>query len=48
MKLALFQERFDLLDDALVQAAAPDRLDRGQFSGLPSDLNSCGSSGQVV
>ena len=30
-KLALLEERFDLLDDALVKPAAPDGLDDGQF-----------------
>jgi hypothetical protein len=30
-KLALLEERFDLLDDALVEPAAPDGLDNGQF-----------------
>jgi hypothetical protein len=30
-ELALFKERFDLLDDALVEPAAPDGLDYGQF-----------------
>jgi hypothetical protein len=30
MELALLQERLDLLDDALVEPAAPDRLDGGQ------------------
>jgi len=41
VQLALLQERFDLLDDALVEPAAPDRLDRGQFC-LPKQ------AGQVV
>jgi hypothetical protein len=40
VQLALFEERLDLLDDALVEPAAPDGLDGGQFR-LPS-------SGQVV
>ena len=30
-QLALFKERLDLLDDALVEPAAPDGLDYGQF-----------------
>jgi hypothetical protein len=30
-ELALFEERLDLLDDALVEPAAPDGLDDGQF-----------------
>ena len=30
-ELALFKERLDLLDDALVEPAAPDGLDNGQF-----------------
>jgi hypothetical protein len=30
-QLALLEERFDLLDDALVEPAAPDGLDDGQF-----------------
>jgi hypothetical protein len=30
-ELALFKERLDLLDDALVEPAAPDGLDYGQF-----------------
>jgi HAD superfamily hydrolase (TIGR01509 family) len=34
-ELALFQERFDLFDDALVEPAAPDRLDDGQFKTSP-------------
>ena len=34
MQLALLEERLDLLDDALVEPASPDRLDGGQF-GLP-------------
>jgi len=29
-ELALFEERLDLLDDALVKPAAPDGLDDGQ------------------
>jgi len=40
-ELASFEQRLDLLDDALVQPAAPDRLDNGQ-RGPPS------LSGQVV
>src|SRR5437867_7129560 len=36
-ELALFEERLDLLDDALVEPAAPDGLDDGQF-GPPSCL----------
>ena len=40
-KLALLEERFDLLDDALVKPAAPDGLDDGQFG--PPAL-----AGQVV
>src|SRR5439155_24773395 len=35
-ELALFEERLDLLDDALVEPAAPDGLDNGQF-GPPSN-----------
>jgi len=35
MELALLQERFDLLDDALIETASPDRLDRGQFPASP-------------
>ena len=35
MELALLQERFDLLDDALIETASPDRLDRGQFPPSP-------------
>jgi hypothetical protein len=34
-EFALLQERLDLLDDALVEPAAPDRLDRGQFRASP-------------
>jgi len=41
VQLAPLQERFDLLDDALVEPASPDGLDRGQL-GLPK------RSGQVV
>lgn len=41
MQLALLEERFDLLDDALVEPASPDRRDGCQF-GLPK------VSGQVV
>ncbi|HYR94854.1 MAG TPA: hypothetical protein VEP48_11675 [Methylomirabilota bacterium] len=43
-QFALLQQRLDLLDDALVEPAAPDRLDRGQF--LASRLLL--ASGQVV
>ena len=42
VELTLLEERLDLLDDALVEPAAPDRLDGGQGSDLPK------SSGQVV
>jgi hypothetical protein len=31
-ELALLEERLDLLDDALVEPAAPDGLDDGQFA----------------
>jgi hypothetical protein len=41
MQLALLQERFDLLDDALVEPAAPDRLDGRQVD-LPKVLWSGG------
>jgi ABC-type uncharacterized transport system YnjBCD ATPase subunit len=30
-ELALLEERFDLLDDALIEPAAPDGLDDSQF-----------------
>jgi len=36
LELAALEERLDLLDDPLVEPAAPDRLDRGQFAGLPA------------
>jgi hypothetical protein len=34
-EFALLEERLDLLDDALVEPAAPDGLDNGQFPNLP-------------
>jgi hypothetical protein len=42
-KIAPLQETFDLLDDALIKAAAADRLDDGQGPNLPEK-----ASGQVV